>query len=91
MEWASQVVLMLKNLPVSAGDVRDTGLISGLGRSSGVGNGNPLWYSCLENSMDRGAWQTTVQGTPKSDMTENTHTHAHPRIPVVTYHTQLPG
>ena len=68
---------MVKNLPVSAGDAGDTGLISGLVRSSGVGNGNPLPYSCLENSMDIGAWKGTVQGTPKSDMTENTHTYMH--------------
>ena len=46
----------VKNPPVSAGDPRDTGLILGSGRSSDVGNGNPLQYSCLENSMHRGAW-----------------------------------
>ena len=48
----SQVPLVVKNLPTSAGDARDTGLILGLGRSHGVGNGNPLLYSCLENSME---------------------------------------
>ena len=53
---------MLKNLPANAGDV---GLIPGSGRSSGVGNGNPLQYSCLENSMDRGAWRAKVHGVPK--------------------------
>ena len=46
---------MAKNPPANAGEIRDTGLIPGLGRSSGVGKGNPLQYSCLENSMDRGA------------------------------------
>ena len=46
---------MVKNLPSNAGDTRDKGLIPGLRRSPGVGNGNPLQYSCLENSMDRGA------------------------------------
>ena len=46
---------VVKNLPVSAGDTRDPGLIPGLGRSPGVGNGNPFQYACLENSMDRGA------------------------------------
>ena len=56
LKWASQVVLVLKNLPASAGDIRDVGLIPGSGRSPGGGNGNPLQYSCLENSMDRGAW-----------------------------------
>jgi len=45
----------VKNLPVNAGDVRDSGLTSGSGRSPGKGNGNPLQYSCLENSVDRGA------------------------------------
>ena len=48
---------MVKNLPVNAGDVGEADLIPSLGRSPGVGNGNPLQYSCLENSMDRGAWQ----------------------------------
>ena len=47
---------MVKNLPANAGDIGDVGLIPGLGRSPAEGNGNPLWYSCLENFMDRGAW-----------------------------------
>ena len=51
---------VLKNLPADAGDIGDGGLIPGLGRSSGGGNGNPLQYSCLENPMDRGAWRATV-------------------------------
>ena len=51
---------MVKNLPANAGEVRDEGSIPGLGRSPGVGNGNPLHYFCLENPMDRGAWQATV-------------------------------
>ena len=50
---ASQVALVVKNLPASAGDVREAGLIPGSGRSPGEGNGNPLQYSCLENPMDR--------------------------------------
>ena len=58
---------------VSAGDV---GLISGSGRCPGVGNGNPLQYCGLENSMDRGAWWATVYGVAKeSDMTEQLSTH----------------
>ena len=57
---------MVKNLPASAGDIRDAGLIPGSGRSSGEGNGNPLQYSCLENSMDRGAWRATVHRVAKS-------------------------
>ena len=52
---ASQMVLVMKNLPVNAGDKRDTGWIPGSGRSPGGGNGNLLQYSCLENPMDRGA------------------------------------
>ena len=48
------MALVVKNLPVNAGDKTDTGSIRGPGRSPGVGNGNPLQYSCLENSMDRG-------------------------------------
>ena len=51
---------VVKNLPANAGDIRDMGSIPGLGRSPGGGNGNPLQYSCLENPMDRGAWQATV-------------------------------
>ena len=50
----------------STGDTRDAGWIPGSERSSGVGNGNPLQYSCLENSTDRGAWQATVYGVAKS-------------------------
>ena len=57
---------MVKNLPNNAGDAKDVGLIPGSGRSPGVGNGNPLQYSCLENSMDRGAWWATVHGAAKS-------------------------
>ena len=53
---------VVKNLPANAGDARDTGSTPGSGRSPGVGNGNPLQYSCLENFMDRGAWQATVKG-----------------------------
>ena len=59
-------MLAVKNLPANAGDARDTVLIPLLGRSPGGGNGNPLQYSCLENPMDRGAWQAMVQGVTKS-------------------------
>ena len=51
---------------VSAGNAGDPGSISGSGRSPGEGNGNPLQHSCLENPMDRGAWQDTVHGVAKS-------------------------
>ena len=62
---ASEVLLVVKNLPANAGDTSDVGSISGLGRSPGVGNGDQLQYSCLENSMDRGTWWTTVHGVTK--------------------------
>ena len=52
----------VKKLPVSAGNARDKDSIPGLGGSPGVGNDNLLQYSCLENSMDRGAWWATVHG-----------------------------
>ena len=61
-----EAALVVKNPPASAGDVRDTGSIPGSGRCSGEGNDNPLQYSCLENPMDRGAWQPTVHGVIKS-------------------------
>ena len=65
---ASQAVLMVKNLLANAGDIRDVGFIPGLGRSRGGGNGDPLQYSCLENSMDRGVWWVTVHAVTKSWM-----------------------
>ena len=63
---------MVKNPSASAGDARDLGLIPGLGRSPGGGHGNPLQYSCLENSMDRGAWRATDHRVAELDMTEVT-------------------
>ena len=57
---------VVKNLPASAGDIRDTGSIPRLGRSPGGGHGNPLQYSCLENPMDRGAWWAMVHGVTNS-------------------------
>ena len=72
---ASQVMLMVKNPPANAGGIRDTALISGLGRSPGVGNGNLFQYSCLENSMNRGAWTATVHGVEKSRIQLSMHTH----------------
>ena len=63
--WASQVALVVKNTPANAGYLRDVGLIPGSERSPGKGNGNPLWYSCLENPMDRGAWHAISMGSQK--------------------------
>ena len=61
----------VKNPPAKAGAAKDAGLIPGLGRSPGKGNGNPIQYSCLENPMDRGTWWATVYGVTKElDMTE---------------------
>ena len=59
---ASQEVLVVKNLPVNAGDIRDMSLIPESGRSARGGHGNPLQHSCLENPRDRGAWWATVHG-----------------------------
>ena len=64
--WAFLVAPVVKNLPANAGDTRDMGSIAGLGRSLGEGNGDPVQYSCLENSMHRGAWWATVYGVTKS-------------------------
>ena len=63
---ASQVVLVAKNTPANAGDIRDSGLIPGSRRSPGREHGNPLQYSCLEHPLDRGAWWATFQRVAKS-------------------------
>ena len=57
---------MLKNPPANVRDIRETGSITGSGRSHGGGHGNPLQYSCLENLRDNGAWQTMVHRVAKS-------------------------
>ena len=69
---ASQVTLVVKNLPANAGDIRDMGVIPRWERYLGEGHGNPLKYSCLENPMDRGTWQATVHRVTKLDTTEVT-------------------
>ena len=64
---------MVKNPPANSGDVRDTGSVPGLGRSPGGRLGNPLQYSCLEISMDRGTWRATVHTVLKElDTAERT-------------------
>ena len=74
---------MIKNPPVDAGDKIDVGSIPGSGRSSGRGHGNPLQYSCLGNSMDRGAWQAMVHGEAKSQIRlSDWHTHTTEQIVV---------
>ena len=65
---------MVKNLPAKAGDMSS---IPGSGRSPVEGNGNPLQYSCLENSMDRGAWRAIVCGVAESDITDQLNMHVH--------------
>ena len=70
-EW--QYGSVVKNLPANAGDTRDMGSIPGSGRFSGIGNGNPIQYSCLENSMDRGSWQATVHRVVKSQTRRSMH------------------
>ena len=60
------MTLVIKNPPANAEDIRDMSLIPRLGRSPGGGNGSPLWYSCLENPIYRGAWRAIVQRVTKS-------------------------
>ena len=81
---------MVKNPPANTGELRDTGLIPGLGRSPGGRHGNPLQHSCLENPMDRGAWRAAVQRVAKSRTRlkrlsgcrrARTHTHTHTHTP----------
>ena len=69
---ASQVALVVKSLPASAGDIRDAGSIPGLGRSPGGGHGSPHQDSCLENPRGRGVWRAAVHGVAESDTTEAT-------------------
>ena len=64
------MVLVVKNPPANAGDLREEGLIPGSGRFPGGGNGNPLQYPCLENPMNRGAWWATIHGVAESDTSE---------------------
>ena len=76
--WSSQVVLVVKNLPANAGDIKAAALIPESGRSFGGGHDNPLQYSCLSNPMDREVWWTTVHGVTKSQtQLKQLSTHAH--------------
>ena len=75
-KWASQVAVVVKDLPTNARDIRDTGLIPGLGRSPGGGYGNPLQYSCLENPMDRGAWRA-IHSMESQSQTQLKHLSTH--------------
>ena len=83
---ASQVVLEVKSLPVNAGDARDTDLIPGSGRSRGRGNGNPLQYSDLENSMHRGTWQSMGPGTSQTCLRTGYTTYLDITYAIVSYY-----
>ena len=67
--WGFQGGAVVKNLAANAGDTRDVGLIPGLGRFPGEGNGSPLQYPCLENPIDKEAWHATVSGGLKQSYT----------------------
>ena len=82
---------VVKNPPANVGEAGDAGLIPELGRSLRRGNGNSLQYSCLENSMDRGAWQTTIHRTANSwtQLSEcacmHAYTHLHKYAHIIIY------
>ena len=79
---------MVKNLYTKAGDIREVGLIPELGGSLGGGHDNPLEYSCLENPMDRGAWQASVHGVAELDTTEEAKAPMH--IPDLFFSLSVP-
>ena len=84
------MALVVKNLLANAGDVRDMGLIPGLGRSPGEGHDNPFQQSCMENPMDRGAWWATVHRVTKSQTglkQLSTCTHALVELPLILMFT----
>jgi len=72
LDGTLKVVLVIKNPSANAGDIRDMGSIPGPGRSPGGGHGNPLQHSCLENPMDRGAWQAKIhRGLKELDISKS--------------------
>ena len=80
----------IKNPPGNGGDTEDMGLIPRLGRSPGIGNGNPLQYSCLEKPMDRDAWRATVHRVAKSQTRlKRLGTHAHVPVDVVNVGSEI--
>ena len=92
---ASQLALVVKNLPVNTGGLRDMGSIPGWGRSPGGGNGKPLQHSCLENPMDRGTWRAIVHRVAKSRtrlkrLSTHACTHVCPRLAGGKIHVYIP-
>ena len=79
--WGFPDGAVVNNPPANAGDARDVGSLPGSGGSSRIRNGNPLHYSCLENSIDEGAWRATVHGFKKRWTRLRTHTHKYMLIP----------
>ena len=86
---ASQVGLVVKNLPANAGDAKDESWIPGLGRSPGGGLGNPLQYYCLGNSMDRGAWWATVHSVARSQTQLRDRMHPAQQYKLMLFKGQL--
>ena len=78
-------MLAVKNAPANAGDMRYMGSILGSGRSPVIGNGKSLQYSCLENSMGRGAWQATAHGAAKSRTRLSDWAQAHKNIKLINF------
>ena len=89
--WASQVMLVVKNPPTNAGDIGDTGLIPGSGRSPGGGHGNPLQHSCLENPMNRGAQRATVHRVAKNRAQLNHLARTHALVKVICLYNPTLG
>ena len=79
-DWGFPGGAVVKNLPASTGNTWEVGSTLGLERCSGVGNGKPVQYSCLENPMHRWAWWVIVHGVSKSRTRLSTHTHTHMKI-----------
>ena len=79
--WGFPGGAVVNNPPANAGDARDAGSLPGSGGSSGIRNGNPLQYSCLENSIDKGAWRATVHGVKTRWTQLRMHTHKYMLIP----------